>query len=243
MARRLRGRRRGRSGARRWIGRGLLCGLAAALLGSALPVLALRWVDPPTTAFMWQAARAAEPGSIRHTWVDWERIAPTVKLAVVASEDQRFAAHGGFDVESIRDAVSEHARGGRRRGASTITQQVAKNLFLWPRKSLGRKLLEAWLTAWIELLWPKQRILEVYLNVAQFGRRVFGVEAASRQFFGKPASALTAREASLLAAVLPSPRRLHADRPSEYLLSRSDWILDQMRYFDGPAYLSAVAER
>jgi monofunctional biosynthetic peptidoglycan transglycosylase len=245
MARRRRWRRRGGSGGRRWIGTGLLCLGLAAVLGPVLPILALRWIDPPTSAFMLERARGVQGAKrqLRYAWVDWERIAPSVKLAVVASEDQRFAAHAGFDVESIRDAVSERARGGRRRGASTISQQVAKNLFLWPEKSLPRKLLEAWLTAWIELCWPKQRILEVYLNVAQFGDAVFGVEAASRQFFAKPASALTPREAALLAAVLPNPRRLHADRPSEYVSSRADWILDQMRYFDGPAYLSAVAER
>jgi monofunctional biosynthetic peptidoglycan transglycosylase len=244
MARRL--RRRGGSGPRRWIGTGFLCLGLVAVLGAALPILALRWIDPPTSAFMLERAWAghgAKRPPLRYTWVDWERIAPAVKLAVVASEDQRFAVHAGFDVESIREAVSERARGGRRRGASTISQQVAKNLFLWPGRSLTRKLLEAWLTAWLELCWPKQRILEVYLNVAQFGDGVYGVGAASRQFFGKPASALTPREGALLAAVLPNPRRLHADRPSEYVSSRADWILDQMRYIDGPAYLSAVAER
>ncbi len=240
---RLRGARRGRSGVSRWIGR-ICLGLALLAVAPALPILALRFVDPPTSAFMRRSERAgSERRPVRYTWVDWERIAPSAKLAVVASEDQRFVLHAGFDVESIRDAVSEHAEGGRRRGASTISQQVAKNLFLWPHKSLLRKLLEAWLTAWIELCWPKQRILEVYLNVAQFGDGVFGVEAASRQFFGKPAAALTSRESALLAAVLPSPRRLHAERPSEYVLSRADWILDQMRYFDAPAYLGAVAER
>ncbi len=239
MGRKLRGARRARSGVWGWIGRVCLGLGLLAVGGAALPILVLRFVDPPTSAFMWQSERRP----VRYTWVDWQRIASPAKLAVVASEDQRFAAHAGFDVESIRDAFSEHARGGRRRGASTISQQVAKNLFLWPHKSFLRKLLEAWLTAWIELCWPKQRILEVYLNVAQFGDTVFGVEAASRQFFGKPAAALTPRESALLAAVLPNPRRLHAERPSEYVLSRADWILDQMRYFDAPAYLGAVAER
>ena len=208
----------------------LACALGAILL-TLPPILALRWIDPPITAFMVQSrmdARGSPAPAPRYQWVDLERIAPALRRAVVAAEDQRFSTHAGFDLHSIADAVEESARGGRRRGASTISQQVAKNLFLWPEKSWFRKLLEAWITLWIELLWPKERILEVYLNVAQFGDGLFGAEAASWHFFARPAAALSLREAALLAAVLPNPRRLHADRPSPYLASRVEWILDQM---------------
>jgi monofunctional biosynthetic peptidoglycan transglycosylase len=161
--------------------------------------------------------------------VGWREIAPAMKLAAVASEDQRFAAHGGFDFDSIRDAVEDRLDGGRLRGASTISQQVAKNLFLWPGQSFVRKSLEAWLTLWIEALWPKRRILEVYLNVAQFGPCTFGVEAAARRYFGKPAAALGAREAALLAAALPSPARSRADRPSSALRARAARVGREMR--------------
>ncbi len=214
---------------------------------TALPVLCLRWIEPPTSAFMLGSAlgaraRGVDDFQVRYAWVDWERIAPSAKLAVVAAEDQLFWGHAGFDVQSIAEAVQEHADGRRRRGASTISQQLAKNLFLWSGKSFLRKGLEAWLTAWIELLWPKQRILEVYLNVAQFGDGVFGVEAASRLYFGKPAAALTRRQSATLAAVLPNPRRLRAASPSPYVLSRIDWILDQMRMLEGSTYVSAVSD-
>jgi monofunctional biosynthetic peptidoglycan transglycosylase len=214
---------------------------------TALSILCLRWIEPPTTAFMLRSplearSRGVADFRIRHKWVDWDRIAPSAKLAVVAAEDQRFVAHSGFDVESIAEAFQERAQGGRQRGASTISQQVAKNLFLWPDKSFARKALEAWFTAWIELLWSKQRILEVYLNVAQFGDGIFGVEAASRHFFSKSAAALTPRESAILAAVLPNPRRLRAGRqPSDYVSSRVDWILEHMRML-APTYLSAVAK-
>jgi monofunctional biosynthetic peptidoglycan transglycosylase len=216
---------------------------------TVLPVLCLRWIDPPTSAFMLRSpfearARGASEFRVRHHWVDWEEIAPSAGLAVIAAEDQRFALHGGFDVESIAEAVEERARGGRRRGASTISQQVAKNLFLWPGKSFARKALEAWFTAWIELLWSKQRILEVYLNVAQFGDGVFGIEAASRHFYAKPALALTDRESATLAAVLPNPRRIRAGRePTEYVRSRADWILEQMRMLEGTSYVRTFSKR
>ena len=147
---------------------------------------------------------------------------------MVAAEDQTFPQHHGFDVAAIRDALDSNASGGRLRGASTLTQQVARNLFLWQGRSYLRKGLEAWFTIWLELLWPKQRILEVYLNIAETGQQTFGVEAAAWRYFQRPASALTREQAALVAAVLPSPRRSRLDRPSDYILRRQATILQQM---------------
>ena len=160
----------------------------AMVLASVVLTLGLRWIDPPTTSFMIQNSLSASSeggGSAptRHYWVDWVDISDHAKLAVVAAEDQRFSSHSGFDLESIADAVYERVKQGRQRGASTISQQVAKNLYLWSGRSLLRKGLEAYHTALIELLWPKRRILEVYLNVAQFGDHLFGIEAASITYF------------------------------------------------------------
>lgn len=151
-----------------------------------------------------------------YRWTPWTRIAKHAGLAVIAAEDQHFPTHHGFDVESIQQAIDAHEKGERLRGASTISQQVAKNVFLWSGRSFVRKGLEAHFTVLIELMWPKRRILEVYLNVAEMGPGVFGVEAASQRHFRKPASKLTASEAALLAAVLPNPIRLRANRPSAY---------------------------
>jgi monofunctional biosynthetic peptidoglycan transglycosylase len=208
----------------------------ALIVLTALPVVVMRWLDPPTSAFM---LRAQKP--LRYQWVDMPRISPHAAVAVIAAEDQQFPFHDGFDLKSIREAVRENANRRRPRGASTITQQVAKNLFLWNGASYVRKGLEAWFTVLIEALWPKQRILEVYLNIAEFGRGVYGVEAASRQFFRKRAASLTPYEAATLAAVLPNPRRMRADRPSPYVAERRDWIMSQMRGLGGRAYLERVA--
>lgn len=187
------------------------------------------------------AALAGDRGyRSRYEWVDLEHISPEAALAVIASEDQQFPFNFGFDFRSIRQAVRASERGKRLRGASTLTQQVARNLFLWSDRSFVRKGLEAWFTVLIETLWPKERILEVYLNIAEFGRGLYGVQAASQTFFHQPAARLTRDEAALLAAVLPNPHRLHVERPSRYVLARRDWILGQMRQLGGPAYLRAV---
>jgi monofunctional biosynthetic peptidoglycan transglycosylase len=212
---------------------------------SVLPTGCLRWVDPPTTSFMVQSRFEAHPERpdgyrLRHYWVDWKDIAPHAKLAVVAAEDQRFLTHSGFDLNEIADAVYERVKNDRRRGASTISQQVAKNLFLWPDKSLVRKGLEAYFTALIELFCPKRRILEVYLNVAQFGNGVYGIEAASVTYFGKSAARLSRDEAALLAAVLPNPLRLRVDRPSSYVEQRSHEIASQMERLEATRYLSRL---
>lgn len=217
----------------------------ACLLACALAVLALRWIDPPTSAFMLHASVQArithERGyRTRYSWVSLEQISPNAAIAVIASEDQQFPFHAGFDLRSIREAVRRNASGKHVRGASTISQQVAKNLFLWPGQSYLRKGIEAALTVLIEALWPKERILEMYLNIAEFGHGIYGVEAASRTFFHEPASRLTPGEAALLAAVLPNPRALHVERPSAYVQSREQWILAQMRHLGGAAYLQEI---
>jgi len=154
--------------------------------------------------------------------------------------DQKFAFHPGFDFEAIDAALQERERGKRLRGASTISQQVAKNLYLWPGPSFVRKGLETYLTMLIELLWPKQRILEVYLNFAEFGPGVYGVGAAARRYFHSDAAHLTPLESARLAAVLPNPKRLHADRPSAYILRREAWILEQMGALGGPSYIGEL---
>ncbi len=208
-------------------------------------VVAMRWIDPPTTAFMVRdraiALFTAEKGyEFRHEWRDWDQISRYAALAVVAAEDQRFLQHNGFDFKQIDKALADRERGRRVRGASTISQQVAKNLFLWPGQSWFRKGLEAGITVLIELAWPKQRILEVYLNVAEFGRGTWGIQAASRRYFRKDAARLTRAEAALLAAVLPSPRRFRADAPSAYVRKRQAWIERQMVALGGKGYIAGL---
>jgi monofunctional biosynthetic peptidoglycan transglycosylase len=192
--------------------------LATWIVLSVGAVVALRWIDPPTSAFM---IRERWSAPIRHRWVDDANISAHIKVAVIAAEDQNFPAHFGFDLQSINDALKDRQRGRRVRGASTISQQVAKNLFLWPGQSWLRKGLEAYFTVLIETLWSKQRILEVYLNVAEFGRGVFGVGAAADVYFRERAARLTQYDAALLAAVLPSPKRMRANAPSNYVREQS----------------------
>jgi len=191
-----------------------------------LPVLALRFVDPPTTAFMISGPRE---GPLRHEWLAWPELGTNAALAVIAAEDQKFAQHFGFDFASIRAVLEQSGRGDSLRGASTISQQTAKNLFLWSGRNLVRKGLEAYFTVLIEITWPKRRILEVYLNVAQFGAGLYGVGAASQVYFGKSAQNIDDSEAALLAAVLPNPLRFSVERPSSYVRERQRWILGQMQ--------------
>jgi len=200
-----------------------------------LLVLLLRVVPPPTSAFM----LASDVRPVRYTWVPWSKIAPTAALAVVAAEDQKFPDHWGFDFEAIDKAIDHNQKSKRIRGASTISQQTAKNLFLWSGRSYIRKGLELGDTLLLEGLWPKRRILEVYLNIAQFGPGIYGVEAAARRYFGKPAAQLSRHEAALLAAVLPNPVKLHADRPSDYVQERAADIEQQMQQL-GTGYLAAL---
>ena len=213
--------------------------LAAVLLVSIVPVLVLRWVAPPTSSVILQ--RSLSEGKPQdYQWVPITRISPYAALAVVAAEDQKFPQHHGFDIAAIRDAIHSNASGGRLRGASTLTQQVARNLFLWQGRSYLRKGLEAWFTLLLEVLWSKERILEVYLNIAETGKQTFGVEAAAWRFFQRPASALSREQAALIAAVLPSPRRSRLDRPSDYILLRQEKILQQMQQLGGTAWLKGI---
>ena len=164
-----------------------------------------------------------------HEWSAWTDIGIIPPVAVVAAEDQKFADHFGFDLDSIRQSVENYADGESLRGASTITQQVAKNLYLWSGRSFFRKGIEAYFTVLIEATLSKQRILEIYLNIAEFGPGVYGVRAASKRYFGKAPNELNDSEAALLAAVLPNPKQLHAENPSAYVQGRQSWIVKQMQ--------------
>ena len=234
-----------RTGVLRRVGRILLLALAAAVVLALLLVLALRWLNPPTSAFM-IGARLEALGSGAHDyhtqyrWVDLEAIAPQAALAVIAAEDQQFPFHAGFDFQSIREAVRHNAQSRRVRGASTISQQVAKNLFLWSGRSYFRKGLEAGFTLLIEWCWPKERILEVYLNIAEFGRGIYGVQAAAQYFYHCDARRLGREQAALLAAVLPNPRHYHVEAPSPGVLARRNWISQQMADLGGTGYLQLI---
>ncbi len=204
----------------------LWLGLAVtlALLSPVLLVLALRWIPPPTSAFMLQS----DVQPVHYTWVPAQKIPESVRKAVVASEDQKFFTHNGFDFDAIEKAMEHNQRNRKVRGASTITQQVAKNLFLWPGRSYLRKGLEVSFTILIEALWPKDRILETYLNIAEFGPGLYGVQSAAQKFYGKNAEQLTAAEGATLVAVLPSPRVWRVANPGPYVQARTDWILHQI---------------
>jgi monofunctional glycosyltransferase len=215
--------------------------LAVLLIVSILTTLALRWIPLPTTAVMMERRLGSlwngRAYRADYQWMPLTRIAPSAALAVIAAEDQNFATHHGFDLDSIQKALDAHERGRRLRGASTISQQVAKNVFLWSGRSFIRKGLEAYFTVLIEVTWSKRRIVEVYLNIVELGDGVFGVEAASRRYFRKPAASLAPDEAALLAAVLPNPLRLKAGKPSEYVKERQAWILQQMQQLGTPAFI------
>jgi monofunctional biosynthetic peptidoglycan transglycosylase len=233
-----------KTGTPRWrrIVRRCLITLLALFLLTWLPVLILRFVPPPTSAFMIERHLGAtihgeRDFRLRYHWVPWSRIAPAAPLAMVAGEDQKFPFHHGFDLESIHDALNDADRGERLRGASTISQQTAKNLFLWNGRSFVRKGIEAYFTVLIEATWPKRRILEVYANIAELGNGIYGVEAAAQTYWGEHASQLSAHQAALLAAVLPDPRRLHADHPSAYVQRRAAWIERQMAQLGGVSYV------
>ena len=201
-------------------------------------MLALRWLDPPVTAMMLE--QPGSVGDVDYVWVGRDRIAEAAARAVLASEDQRFFEHHGLDFKSIQQALDDYESGDGLRGASTITQQVAKNLFLWSGRSFVRKGLEAYFALLLEALLPKQRILEIYLNVAELGPGLFGVEAAARRYFDTSAAELTARQAALLAAVLPNPRRLSAARPSAYVRGRQAEVLAQMSLLETRGHYRAL---
>ncbi|HXO98960.1 MAG TPA: monofunctional biosynthetic peptidoglycan transglycosylase [Luteibacter sp.] len=213
---------------------------------SCLVVLVLRFVPPWTSAMIMERRVGAllhgeSDFNYRHRWVPWERVSPQVGIAMVAGEDQKFPFHHGFDVDAIQDAIDAADEGKRLRGASTISQQVAKNLFLWNGRSFVRKGVEAYFTVLIEALWPKRRILEVYMNIVELGDGVYGVGAASDAFFHTTPDRLGVTQAARLAAVLPNPRRFRVDAPSAYVQRRTAWIAQQMGQLGGPAYLTRPA--
>jgi len=200
----------------RWVVLGLVGMLALMVAWVGL----YRYVDPPGGFYMLQESRRL--GEIRYEWVPMTRIAPVMARSAVAAEDANFCLHWGFDMAAIRAALDA----GAGRGASTISQQVVKNAFLWHGRSWARKALEAMLTPVVETLWSKRRILEVYLNIAEFGTGVFGVEAAAQHHFNRSAADLTPRQAGLLAAVLPAPQSRNAGRPSDFVSRRANAIAD-----------------
>ena len=217
------------------VGLAWVLGLFLAL--NIILVLVFRFVPVPASGLMVQRRveswSSGKPYASRHHWVPLEEISPSLGVAVIAAEDQNFTDHFGFDWQAIEKAVQHNEHSRRKRGASTVSQQTAKNLFLWSSRSWTRKGLEAWFTLLIEAGWSKKRILEVYLNIVEFGDGIYGAEAAARTYFGKPAKRLTPSEAALLAAVLPNPRKFKANAPSEYIRGRQGWILNQMRQLGG----------
>jgi monofunctional glycosyltransferase len=215
-----------RGSARRW---GVRLLLAALVILVGLPgagILLYGFVPPPATPLMLQ--RLVEGEGLHKQWVARSAIAPDLFRAVIAAEDARFCEHYGFDPVELDKAIRDWRRGRRARGASTITMQTAKNLFLWPGRNFLRKAAEAYLTPWLEVGWSKARILELYVNVAEWGPGIYGAEAAAQAYFGKPARALSAREAALLAAVLPNPREWSAAKPSAYIRERARTIRARM---------------
>ncbi len=223
-----------------WWRRGLKWAALAAgvfLAGSLLLVLFLRLAHPPFSALMVERRIHSwfnpEPYRSRHTWMPLEDMSPSVGAAVIAAEDQNFAEHFGFDWQAIEKAYAHNEHSRRKRGASTVSQQTAKNLFCWESRSWVRKGFEAYFTLLIELGWSKRRILEVYLNIVEFGDGVYGVEAAATTYFHKPSRQLRPSEAALLAAVLPNPHKYRVDAPSTYVRGRQAWILRQMEQLGG----------
>lgn len=225
----------------RFLLRVILLAILAFILLSLLLVLPFRWLNPPITMVMadrW--IHSAEDFQLRKTWLSWEEIPKHAALAVVASEDQKFPLHSGFDLKAIQQALNERERRGGLRGASTISQQVAKNMYLWTGRSWFRKGLEVWFTMLIELTWSKQRILEVYLNIAEWGEGVFGLEAASQHHFSRSAANLTPMQAALLASTLPSPLNYNPARPAQHLYKRAEWNLQQQRSLGGVKWLEPL---
>jgi monofunctional biosynthetic peptidoglycan transglycosylase len=201
-----------------------------------IAIASMRWINPVTSSVIVQhnmQARAEGGSLVNQQWVNWKSVSPQLPLAVLAAEDQRFPSHYGIDFTELKNAI----RQGANRGASTITQQVAKNLFLWQSRSYFRKMLEAATALYIDLVWGKRRVLEIYMNIAYFGANIYGVEAASQVFFNKKASELNRYEASRLAAVLPNPQRYSAQNASAYIIDRQHWIMGQMEQLGGTAFI------
>lgn len=201
------------------------------VLFSLFLVLLFKWVPVPFTPLMGIRSLEYPEENYQHQWVPIEEISPNLQLAVIAAEDQNFVKHNGFDYAGIKKAIEESKQGKRIRGASTISQQTAKNVFLWPQRSWVRKGLEVYFTFLIELIWDKERILEVYLNSIEMGRGIYGAEAAALYWFNKPATQLNASEAAAIAAILPNPREYSANPGSNFIEGRKQWILRQMKNY------------
>lgn len=213
----------------------------AFVLVSILIVLPFRWLNPPVTMVMADRWLSADSSfKLKQRWLSWERLPKQTALAVVASEDQLFPTHVGFDFKAIYGVLTSTNSAKPMRGASTISQQVARNMYLWTGRSWFRKGLEVWFTLLIELMWGKQRILEVYLNIAEWGRGVFGVEAASLHHFGKSAKRLTPMQSALLASSLPSPLKYQPARPAQHLIERARWNLEQQQGLGGVSWLAPL---
>lgn len=224
----------------RWVG--ILCGSFLAV--TIFVVLYLKWINPPTTSFILQRQYTAwqngEQLEIKFEWANWSNISPHLKMAAITSEDQRFARHWGLDLNSIQKAIKEYESGQDLRGASTITQQVAKNLFLWPAQSFLRKGMEAYFALLIEFLWSKERILEVYLNIVEFGNGIYGVQAAAQHYFNTNAANISKFYSALMVTALPAPKRYNLGHPSDYMLRRRTWVLRYMDLLGNGQYLEKL---
>jgi monofunctional biosynthetic peptidoglycan transglycosylase len=204
-------------------------------------IILLRWINPPIT--MTQFVSWISGHGLKRDYVDRDDISYNAKLAVISSEDQLFPDHSGFDWKNIKKAMAYNKRKpGRIRGASTISQQVAKNVFLWQGKSFIRKGLEVYFTFMIELIWGKKRILEMYLNVAEMGEGIFGIEMAARKYFNKTAKKLTQQEAAMITACLPNPKRFKVKQPSSYVIARSGWVMRQMENLESDPDVQRVID-
>ena len=210
------------------------------MLVSVFLILLMRWVNPFCSMLMVERKIAHWNISQQRTWKDWDQISDNIKIAVIAAEDQNFADHWGFDFKAINRALIHNQKNRKIRGASTITQQVAKNIFLFSSRSWIRKGVESWFTVWIELIWSKQRTLEIYLNSVEWGEGIFGIEAASRHYFNVSASQLTPYQASLLAATLPNPRKWSPANPDDKIQKKAEWIRGQMSNLGGKSYLKQL---
>lgn len=224
--------------------RTLLLTLLTCMALSIILVLLLRWVNLPFSALMLERQIEAKLSGQNYTakriWQPWHTLPDHLKMAVIAAEDQQFSSHHGFDLAAIRAALRYNQQGSSIRGASTLSQQVAKNTFLWSSRSWPRKILEAWFTAWIELLWSKERILEVYLNSAEWGPGIFGAQAAAQYHFNTGAAYLSIQQSYLLAAILPSPLKRSASQPSAATQQRARWIRRQVQQLGASNYLHAL---
>lgn len=211
-------------------------------LAQLVYIVALKWINPPIT--ITQINSLIEGNGLKRDYISYHEMPASAKLAVIASEDQLFATHKGFDKKSIEKALefNDKKKGKKLRGASTISQQVAKNVFLWQKRSWFRKALEAYFTFMIEFIWGKERILEMYLNVSEMGIGTFGIEAASQRYFQKPASELNRNEAARIAVNLPNPKKYKVNPPSPFVSSRAQWVVGQMRNLEGDSEIKELIQ-